>query len=98
MVQDMEKQKVTYYKVGNKTYKVTAKCIENTQSVDKLYDILCKYAIKKLNANVWFTENTKIYTLVIVILENYNLNHQIYTSQKKRGVRKWMQITKLQHI
>ena len=52
MVQDMEKQKVTYYKVGNKTYKVTAKCIENTQSVDKLYDILCKYAIKKLNANV----------------------------------------------
>ncbi len=50
MVQDGEKrQNVTTYEIDNKKYTVITRCVENAQSIDKLYDIICKYAISQMN-------------------------------------------------
>ena len=56
MVQDGEKrQNVTTYEIDNKKYTVITRCIENAQSIDKLYDIICKYAISQINWNLHIT-------------------------------------------
>lgn len=47
MVQDIEK--VEIYEIKNKKYRVVTKSIENSQNIDKLYEVLCKYVISKLN-------------------------------------------------
>ena len=50
MVQDDEKrQNVTTYEIENKKYTVITRCVENVQNTDKLYDLICKYAISKIN-------------------------------------------------
>lgn len=48
MVKDLKKQKEETYEINNKKYKVITKCIENSQSIDKMYSILCEVAISKL--------------------------------------------------
>ncbi len=48
MIQDATNQLEEIYVVNNKEYKVITKSIENSQDEDKLYDILCKFAISKL--------------------------------------------------
>lgn len=52
MQENCENEKIEIYEIENKKYRVITKCIENTQSVDKLYNILCKFAVNKLNSNV----------------------------------------------
>ena len=50
MVQDEKKrQNVTTYEIDNKKYTVITKCIENAQNIDKLYEVICKYAISQIN-------------------------------------------------
>lgn len=45
MVQDVKKE---IYEINEKKYKVITRCIENSQSADKIYNVLCKFAISKL--------------------------------------------------
>lgn len=50
MVQDdKKKQNITIYEIDKKKYTVITKCIENVENTDKLYDILCQYAISQIN-------------------------------------------------
>ena len=51
MIQEVnnQKEKVEIFEIENKKYTVITRCIENSQDIDKLYDIFCKYAITKLN-------------------------------------------------
>lgn len=53
MVQDDKKQqKVTTYEINNKKYTVITKCVENVQNTNKLYDVICKYAVSKIQSNL----------------------------------------------
>ena len=54
MIQELENKKVQVYEIDNKKYTVISKSIENTENIEKLYNVLCKFAISKLNekANV----------------------------------------------
>ncbi len=53
MVQDNEKrQNVTTYEIDNKKYTVITKCVENVQNTNKLYDVICKYAISQIQSNL----------------------------------------------
>ena len=50
MVQDnKEKENTTIYEIDNKKYTVITKCVENVQNVNKLYDVICKYAISQID-------------------------------------------------
>lgn len=50
MVEDEQKEKnMTIYQIDNKKYMVITRCVENVQNIDKLYDVICKYAISKIN-------------------------------------------------
>ncbi len=50
MVQDdKKKENTTIYEIDNKKYTVITKCVENVQNVNKLYDVICKYAISQIN-------------------------------------------------
>lgn len=52
MVQDEEKrQNITTYQIDNKNYVVITKCVENVPNIDKLYDVIGKYAISQINSN-----------------------------------------------
>lgn len=48
MVQDIENQIEEIYEIDNRKYKVITRSIENSQSAEKMYDVLCKFAISKL--------------------------------------------------
>ncbi len=39
----------TTYEINNKKYTVITRSVENVQNVDKLYDVICKYAISLIN-------------------------------------------------
>lgn len=39
----------TIYQINNKNYTVITRCIENVQNINKLYDVICKYAISQIN-------------------------------------------------
>lgn len=50
MVQDEKcRQNVTIYEIDNKKYTVITKYTDNPQSIDKLYDVICKYIISQIN-------------------------------------------------
>lgn len=50
MVQDdKRKENTTTYEIDNKKYTVITKCVENVQNVNKLYDVICKYAISQID-------------------------------------------------
>ena len=50
MVQDEKSgQNVTTYEIDNKKYTVITKCADNAQNIDKLYEVICKYAISQIN-------------------------------------------------
>lgn len=49
MVQETKKCKEEIYEVNNKKYKVITSCIENNQNIEKLYEVLCRYAMQKLS-------------------------------------------------
>ena len=50
MVQDEKKrQDVTTYEIDDKKYTVITRCDDNVQNIDKLYDVICKYAISQIN-------------------------------------------------
>ena len=44
-----ENEKIQIYEIDNKKYTVLTRCINNPNNIDKLYDLLCKYAVSKLN-------------------------------------------------
>ncbi len=51
MVQDDKiQQSVTNYELDNKKFIVITKCVENVPNIDKLYDIVCKYAVSQINS------------------------------------------------
>lgn len=54
MIQELEKQeqKVEIYEIDNKKYTVITKSVENSQNIDKLYNILCNFAISKLSNDI----------------------------------------------
>ena len=53
MVQDdKKKQNMTIYEIDNKKYTVITECIENGQSIDKLYEIICKYASSQISSKL----------------------------------------------
>lgn len=41
-------QKEEIYEIDNKKYIVITSCIDNSENVDKLYDVLCKFAVSRL--------------------------------------------------
>ena len=45
MVQDVKEE---IYEINEKKYKVITRCIENSQRADKIYNVLCRFAISKL--------------------------------------------------
>ncbi len=50
MVQvDEKQQNVTTYEIDNKKYTVIARCVEDVEDTNKLYDIICKYAISQIS-------------------------------------------------
>lgn len=52
MVQDdKKKQNVTTYEIDNKKYTVITECEENEQSIERLYETICKYAISQIDSN-----------------------------------------------
>lgn len=48
MLEDTENQIEEIYEIDNRKYKVITRSIENSQSTEKIYDVLCKFAISKL--------------------------------------------------
>lgn len=52
MIKDIKKEKIEVYEIDDKKYTVISKCMQNMNNTDRLYDILCKYAISRINANV----------------------------------------------
>ena len=44
-----ENEKIQIYEIDNKKYTVITRCINNPNNVDKLYNLMCKYALSKLN-------------------------------------------------
>ncbi len=49
MKDDKSRQDEKTYEIDNKKYTVITRCIENVQNMDKLYDVICKYAISEIN-------------------------------------------------
>lgn len=49
MGQNEENEKIEIYEIENKKYTVVTKCIEEKESIDKLYNLLCKHVISRLN-------------------------------------------------
>ena len=49
MVQDDKEENTKIYEIDNKKYTVITKCVENVQNINKLYDVICKYAISQIN-------------------------------------------------
>lgn len=49
MTQEKDRQKEEIYEINNKKYVVITKCIENSEDINKLYEVLCKFAISKLD-------------------------------------------------
>lgn len=45
----MQNEKLEIYEINNKKYTVITKYIDNSEKIEKLYDVLCKFAISKLN-------------------------------------------------
>ena len=35
--------------VDNKKYTVITRCVEDVQSIDNLYNVICKYAVSQIN-------------------------------------------------
>ena len=61
MVQDDKiQQSVTNYELDNKKFIVITKCVENVPNIDKLYDIVCKYAVSQINS-IW------MFKLIIIV-------------------------------
>ncbi len=53
MIQEAKKEKnKTTYEIENKKYTVVTRCVENVQSIDKLYNVICKYVISQINKNL----------------------------------------------
>ena len=48
-VKSTKKEKTTIYEIDGKKYTVISKVVDNPKSTDKLYEIVAKYALKKLN-------------------------------------------------
>ena len=44
-----EKGETSIYDVNNKKYTVITQCVENAENIEKLYDVICKYAIAQIN-------------------------------------------------
>jgi len=44
-----KKEEVHFYEIDGKKYTVISKVVDNPKSIDKLYEILAKYALKRLN-------------------------------------------------
>ena len=44
--------KVTY-EINNKKYTVITSCIETVQNIDKLYEVICRYAISQIKQNLY---------------------------------------------
>ncbi len=44
-----EKEKIEIYKINDKKYTVITRCIENPNNEERLYNLLCKYSLSKLN-------------------------------------------------
>ena len=44
-------QNVKIYEFNNKKYTVITRCMENAQSKDKLYNVICKYIVSQINSN-----------------------------------------------
>lgn len=50
MVQeDKKKENTTIYEIDNKKYTVITNCVENVQNINKLYDVICRYVISKID-------------------------------------------------
>lgn len=47
MIEKSRKEEI--YKINDKEYKVITSCIENPQGIDKLYEVLCRFALSKLS-------------------------------------------------
>ena len=52
MIGDAEKERIEVYEIEDKKYTVISKCVDNLNNIDTLYDVLCEFAVAKLNANV----------------------------------------------
>lgn len=48
-VKSTKKEKTTIYEIDGKKYTVISKVVDNPKSADKLYEILAKYALRRLN-------------------------------------------------
>ena len=44
-----KKRKYIFYEIDGKKYTVISKVVDNPKSTDKLYEILAKYALRRLN-------------------------------------------------
>lgn len=44
-MQDVKNEKEEIYEINNKKYTVITRSVENSQNIDKLYEVLCKYII-----------------------------------------------------
>lgn len=51
-MEDIKKERKEVYEIDNKKYTVISKCGENPNSIDMLYNVLCKVVISKLNSNI----------------------------------------------
>ncbi len=50
MIQQNEMQEnKTIYEINNKKYTVITRNVESVQNIDKLYEVICRYAISKTN-------------------------------------------------
>lgn len=49
MVQDTKKEQIETYEIENKKYKVITRYIENSENIEKIYDVLSDIIISKLN-------------------------------------------------
>jgi len=48
MQEEETRQTVTTYEIHHKTYTVITRCVKDVQPMDKLYDVLCKYAMSQM--------------------------------------------------
>lgn len=52
MIQKNEREKIEVYEIDNKKYTVISKNVDNPNNVEKLYNILCKFALSKINTSM----------------------------------------------
>ena len=45
----LKKEEVNFYEIDGKKYTVISKVVDNLKNTDKLYEILAKYALRRLN-------------------------------------------------